>query len=95
MGRWVCMNWNTGETHYETEWVNKGSIIAADGMLYCYEEKTGNLALVPVNPEKFEIISTFKITQGNRGPYWSHPVIKDGILYIRHLNALMAYNLKQ
>ena len=95
MGRWVCMDWNTGETHYETEWINKGSIIAADGMLYCYEEKTGNLALVPVNPEKFEIVSSFTITQGNRGPFWSHPVIKDGILYIRHLNALMAYNLKQ
>ena len=62
-------------------------------MLYCYEEKNGNVALVKANPEKFDLVSTFKIPLGT-GPNWSHPVIKDGILYIRHMDALMAYNIK-
>lgn len=95
MGRWVCMDWNTGETKYEIEWINKGSIISAEGMLYCYEEKTGNLALVAANPEEFKVISSFQVPLGSRGPYWSHPIIKDGILYIRHGDALMAYNIKE
>lgn len=93
-GKWVCTEWNTGKTMYETEWINKGQIIAADGMLYCYEEKSGNIALVKPNPEKFEIISSFKVPLGS-GVHWSHPVISDGILYIRHMDALMAYNVKQ
>ncbi len=28
------------------------------------------------------------------GPFWAHPVIHNGILYMRHSNALMAYDIK-
>jgi outer membrane protein assembly factor BamB len=94
MGNWVCLNWETGKTMYEKKWENKGSIIAADGMLYCYEEKSGNIALVKATPEDFKIVSTFKI-DANRGPYWAHPVIKDGILYVRHRESIWAYNIKK
>ncbi|NJO90781.1 MAG: PQQ-like beta-propeller repeat protein [Chloroflexia bacterium] len=93
-GNWCCIEWKTGKKKYETKWENKGSIIANDGMLYCYEEKRGNIALVKADPEKFEPISSFKVPYG-KGPYWSHPVIKDGILYIRHGASLMAYNIKK
>ena len=93
-GNWCCINWDTGEAKYETKWKTKGSIISADGKLYCYEEKTGYIALVNVNPEKFEIISSFKVPLGT-GPHWSHPVIHNGILYIRHMDALMAFNIKK
>ena len=44
--------------------------------------------------EKFDVVSEFRITKGE-GPHWAHPVIKDGILYLRHGSALMAYNIKQ
>ncbi len=93
-GDWCCIDWETGETKYTTTWKTKGSIISAEGKLYCYEEKTGFLALVNANPEKFDIISSFQIPLG-KGPNWSHPVIKDGILYIRRMGALMAYNIKK
>ena len=92
-GNWCCIEWKTGKAKYETKWHCKGSIIANDGMLYCYDEKQGNVALVKANPEKFKPVSSFKVPYG-RGPHWAHPVIKEGILYIRHGNALMAYNLK-
>jgi hypothetical protein len=92
-GNWVCVDWNTGKTTYETKWFNKGSIISADGLLYCFEEKSGNLALVRPNPEKFDIISSFKIAKGE-GPYWAHPAIFDGKLFVRHGESLMVYNLK-
>lgn len=93
MGNWTCLNWDTGKETYSTEWHTKGSIISADGMLYCYEEKRGNIALVPVNPDKFEVASSFKVPYG-KGPHWGHPVINDGVLYIRHENALMAYDIR-
>ena len=93
-GKWVCLDWNTGKLMYETEWITKGQIISADGMLYCYEEKTGNIALVKPSPEKFEIISSFQIPLGS-GVSWSHTVINNGILYVRHMDALMAYKIKE
>ncbi|MHC1702652.1 MAG: PQQ-binding-like beta-propeller repeat protein [Tenuifilaceae bacterium] len=93
IGKWCCIDWNTGKTMYEKEWKTKGSIIANEGLLYCYEEKTGFLALVKANPQDFEIVSSFKAPLG-KGPCWSHPAINNGILYVRHGNALMAYKIK-
>jgi outer membrane protein assembly factor BamB len=93
-GNWCCIEWNTGKKMWEEHWNNKGSIISAEGMLYIYDEKSGNVGLLKANPEKFELVSSFKITQGSAGPFWAHPVIHNGVLYIRHSNALMAYNIK-
>lgn len=92
-GNWCCIDWETGKTRYEEKWFTKGSIITADGMLYCYEEKNGNIGLVRATPEKFDLISRFRISEG-RGPHWSHPVIGEGILYIRHGEVLMAFDLR-
>lgn len=91
-GNWCCVNWESGKLSYETKWNTKGSIIYADGMLYCYDEKRGNLALVEATPDEFKIISEFRITKG-KGPHWSHLVIKDKKLYVRHENALMVYDI--
>jgi outer membrane protein assembly factor BamB len=93
-GNWVCVDWQTGQVKWETPWICKGSIIAADGRLYCYEEKTGNLALVKPSPEKFDLVSSLKVPFGS-GPYYAHPVIKNGVLYLRHGEALLAYDIKR
>jgi outer membrane protein assembly factor BamB len=92
-GNWVCLNWDTGKVEYESEWYSKGNIIYADGMLYLYEEKSGNVGLVKADPSKFEVISSFKVTEGN-GQHWAHPAIFDGKLYIRHGDVLLVYNIK-
>ncbi|NSW94557.1 MAG: PQQ-like beta-propeller repeat protein [Bacteroidales bacterium] len=94
MGRWICVDWNTGKTLWINSWYNKGSVISADGMLYIYEEKTGNVGLVKPSAEKLEVVSKFQITKGE-GPYWSHPVINNGVLYLRHGEALMAYDIRE
>lgn len=93
-GNWCCLDWNTGKKMYEEHWKCKGSIIAAEDLLYIYDEKSGFVGLVKPNPEKFELISSFKVS-GGTGPHWAHPVIHHGVLYIRHGNALMAYLLKK
>jgi outer membrane protein assembly factor BamB len=93
-GNWCCIDWKTGQKKYEEHWKCKGSIISAEGMLYIYDERSGNVGLVKANPEKFDLVSSFRISKGS-GPYWAHPVIHNQKLYIRHGSALMAYNIKK
>lgn len=93
-GNWCCIDWKTGAKKWEQHWECKGSIISAEGMHYIYDEKRGNVGLLKANPEKFDLVSSFQIKQGDAGPFWAHPVIHNGVLYIRHTNALMAYDIK-
>ena len=89
---WVCLEWATGKLCYEEKGVGKGSVAAADGMLYCYGEN-GVVALVRPDPKRFEVISSFRIRRGT-GQHWAHPVICGGRLYIRHGDSLMAFDVR-
>jgi outer membrane protein assembly factor BamB len=92
-GKWICMNWDTGEIKYIGDFHNKGPVIYADGMLYCYEEKRGHMALVKADPEEFKVTSSFRITEG-AGPHWARPTIFNQILLVRHGEVLIAYKVK-
>ena len=70
----------------------KGSLIAADNLLFCYTDN-GYVNLINGIGTKLEVVSKFKITKGEK-EHFAHPVIADGVLYIRHGNALMAYGIK-
>ncbi len=91
-GKWVCMNWKTGEITWIADFHNKGPILSADGMLYCYEEKRGNMALVKADPKEFKVISSFQVKEG-KGPHWARPSIYFGKLLVRHGDVLIAYRL--
>ncbi len=90
---WGCVDWNTGKTLWTAKWYSRGSIVSADGMLYLYEEKSGHVAMAHPNPEKLDVVSEFQITKGE-GPFWAHPVIRNGKLYIRHGDWLIVYLVK-
>jgi len=92
-GKWICVDWTTGLTMWITDWYNKGAIISADGMLYIIEEKSGHVGLVKPSGDKFDLISSFQITKGE-GPYFSHPTINKGRLFIRHGDYLAVYSIK-
>ena len=89
---WFCVDWNTGEIKYQTRELAPCNVIFADGMLYCYSEK-GEISLVKPDPSKLDVISKFKVTLGTE-QHWAHPVAHNGVLYVRHGNALMAYKIK-
>ncbi len=93
-GSWIALDWNSGEVLWEKKWINKGQIISADGLLYLYTEKDGTVGLVKPSKEKFELISSFDITEGD-GQHWAHPSIANGRLYVRHGEVLMAYDIKK
>ena len=92
-GNWCCIDWKDGKKMYEHTWGNKGAIIAAGNTLFCFDEKNGNLGMVRANPEKFDLISSFKVTPG-KGPYWAHPTIYHGLLLVRHGDIVIAYKAK-
>ncbi|HPF51371.1 MAG TPA: PQQ-like beta-propeller repeat protein [Draconibacterium sp.] len=91
-GKWLCVNWETGKTNWEQEWGNKGSIITANDMLYLYEEKRGNIALVEPSADNLKIVSSFKFGEGV-GPHWAHPAIYNGKLFVRHGEVLKIFDI--
>jgi len=94
MGKdWQVISWNTGEMLVQNKELGGGSIIHADGLFYCYSEREGEVALVDASPEKFEVVSKFEVPLGS-DQHWARPVIHQGVLYIRHGDALMVYNIK-
>jgi outer membrane protein assembly factor BamB len=90
---WICLDWNTGKTLWTQKWYVRGSVISADNMLVLFEERTGHVGLAIPEQNKLNIISEFQVTKGD-GPFWAHPVIKDGKLYIRHGDVLMVYKVR-
>jgi outer membrane protein assembly factor BamB len=90
---WICVDWTTGKTLWTSKWYTRGSLISADGMFYFFEEKSGHVALVKPDSSKLDIISEFQITKGE-GPFWAHPVINRGKLYLRHGGSLLVYLIK-
>ena len=93
-GNWCCVDWKSGKLMWEEKWFTKGPIISAENLLYCLDEKNGNMGLVKPDPQKFSLVSSFKVPMG-KGPFWAHPSVYNGILYIRHGDVLMAYDIRK
>ncbi len=93
--KWVCMNWNDCKYSYEYDWDNnKGTLIAAEGYLYCYGEQNGIVALVKADPAGFNIVSQFKVDWGS-GEHWAHLAISNGRLYVHRGDSLRVYNISK
>ena len=91
-GKWSCVELKTGRLLWEDAGPGKaGSVIFADGMLYCYSED-GIVGLVKAAPDKCQVVSTFKVTAGE-SQHWAHLAIAAGRLFVRHGNALLCYDI--
>ncbi len=89
---WYKVDANTGDIRDSLAF-GRGATILADSMLYCYNE-TGALGLVNPSLDSLKVISTSKVERGTK-EHFSHPVISNGVLYVRHGNTLIAYNVKK
>lgn len=61
-------------------------------MLYRLGED-GTMALEKPNPERYKLISSFKIPSAGKGLALTHPVVCGGRLYIRHQHILYCYDI--
>jgi outer membrane protein assembly factor BamB len=97
---WVCQDFKTGKLVWnEKRKLGRGSVIFADGNLYCYTEDDGIVALVEATPKGYHEISRFQIPERSKltkpsGKIWTHPVIANGKLYLRDQELLFCYDLR-
>ncbi len=88
---WFCLDFKTGKQMWKTR--GKGSLTYADDMFYFLEEK-GTMKLVNATHEKYDEISSFKVPNGGKGMHWPHPVVCGDRLYVRHMDKLFAYDIR-
>ena len=99
---WCCLDFNTGVHQWTERGVGKGSILYADGMLYCFSER-GTMGLAAATPREHTLVGRFDLPDvAERSEWgqtdrfsWAHPVISDGLLYLRSMNRLYVYNVRK
>ena len=96
---WVCQNLKTGAEVWSHRGFGKGAVHYADGMLYCLDEGSGELALVEASPKAWTEHGRFKLEPQTRqrkpeGRIWTHPVVVNGRLYLRDQELLSCYDVK-
>ena len=89
----TAMKFDTGEMAWRDRSVGKGSLVYADGHLYCFSEN-GVMGLVEATPTGYKEKGRFRITQESL-PTWTHPVVAGGRLYLRDQDTIYAYDVKE
>lgn len=95
--KWAALDIKTGRVLYHEPWPGgkgRGALIMADDMFYMFDERRGTMGLARINPEKLDVVSEFRITDGS-GACFAHPTIYGGVLYVRRGTALIAYDIKK
>jgi outer membrane protein assembly factor BamB len=88
----MCMDFLTGNIAWQNRSVGKGSLVAADGMLFVLSENY-EMSLVDASPGGYSEKGRFKIASHGRWS-WAHPVVAGGRLYIRDQQSLAAYDIR-
>jgi outer membrane protein assembly factor BamB len=87
----TAMKFDTGEIAWRDRSVGKGSLVYADGNLYCLSEN-GVVGLVEATPTGYREKGRFRIQQGSL-PTWAHPVVAGGRLYLRDQDTIYAFDV--
>ncbi len=94
-GGWVCLDASDGSVRYETREIARGSVLYADGRLYCLSEK-GVMALLEPGEKGYTFRGRFQFVEdGRKKDVWPHPVILDGRLYLRYHDRFCCYDIKR
>lgn len=98
--QWVCFDFKKGGNAplWKAKGVGKGSVIAADGHLYCYGSKDGTCALVKPGEKEYAEVSQFKIPETSKlrpkdGGVFALPVVANGRLFLRDFEKLFAFDV--
>ena len=91
-GTLACLELKTGKEKWRQRSAGKGSILVIDGKIILRSE-SGPVALVELNPTSYREISRFDQPERAKAKAWSHPVVSNGILYLKDQDLLLAYDL--
>ena len=89
----TALKFDTGEVAWKDRSVGKGSLVYADGRLYCFSER-GVVGLVEATPTGYVERGRFRIEAGSIET-WTHPVVVGGRLYLRDQDTIYAYDVRQ
>ena len=90
---WLCLDWSTGQTRYESKELTTGAAVYADGHLYCLAEN-GRAALLKPTATTFEVAGQLPLVSDRVHDAWAHPVLLDGRLYLRYHDTLWCYDVR-
>lgn len=94
-GGWKCMDVTTGREMWADDGVRKGSVVYADGHLYCRsEESRGVVALVEATPDGYREKSRFDQPDRSGDKSWAHPVVVNGKLFLRDQDVLLCFDVR-
>ncbi|MGC3972689.1 MAG: PQQ-like beta-propeller repeat protein [Pirellulales bacterium] len=88
-----CIELASGETKWQDRTPGKCSLFYFDGTLITRSER-GKVCLVKISPAACEVVSEFEQPDRSDKPSWPHPVVADGVLYLRDQDLLLAYDVK-
>lgn len=93
---WTCQDFKSGQAQWqEKDKLGKGSVLYADGHLYCREEaEQGVVALVEATPSGYVEKGRFAPPNRSGKKSWPHPVIAGGQLYLRDQDVLLCYDVQ-
>ncbi|MDQ3171519.1 MAG: PQQ-like beta-propeller repeat protein [Acidobacteriota bacterium] len=86
----ACIDAATGEVKWKGGRYGYGQLMLADGHLIVMTEG-GDMALVRATPAKHEEVSRFTVFDART---WNHPAITNGILLVRNLQEMAAFDLR-
>lgn len=96
-GNPICIELATGNVVWRERQLGRGSgaLLAADGCLY-YRYEDNTISVVEASPQQYRLLSSFKApaSANGGGPGWSHLVILDGRLYMRHNDIISCFDLR-
>ena len=85
----ACIDASTGELKWKGGRYGYGQVMLASGHLIVLTEQ-GELALVRADPKAHQEITRFPAIEGKT---WNHPAMSDGILLIRNIEEMAAFDL--
>jgi outer membrane protein assembly factor BamB len=85
----TCIDASTGELKWKGGRYGYGQVMLASGHLIVLTEQ-GELALVRADPTAHQEITRFPAIDGKT---WNHPAMSDGILLIRNIEEMAAFDL--
>ncbi len=91
---WGVISLKDGSILYHLTTIAMGSLLYADGRLYCLSQE-GDMTLIEPKPNSLEIISRFKLVEGRRSDVWAHPVIYKKRMYLRYHESLYCYDVAE
>jgi outer membrane protein assembly factor BamB len=100
MRSWKCVDFATGAMAWESRQPGVGSLVFADGCLYCASQDDGTISLAEASPKEMKRKGQFTLPEQSKlrkpsGKLWAHPVVANGKLYLRDQEIVFCYTAKK